>query len=99
VPKVINTNPLRKGLGFPGRGILPIRQQDLLNREQSSEAIQTVTYNPETMVMEIVFNKRGTYAYLNVPPDVFADFNTAGSRGTYFNLYIRNSGYEYERIA
>ena len=95
----INTHPIPKGPGSSGRGIIPIKQQELLNRDKSSSAIATLEYDIESMQMKCVFNNRGTFVYYDFPPDVAADWLTAGSRGTYFNLYIRNSGYEYERVA
>jgi len=64
-----------------------------------SECVNDVEYNPLTKVMVITFQQRGTYQYKDVPLDVYVDFESSGSQGTYFNLYIRDHGYEYERIA
>jgi len=66
--------------------------------QSSSTCVNDVSYNPLTREMTIIFQQRGTYKYSNVPLDVYTDFETAGSRGTYFNLYIRPT-YSYERIA
>ncbi len=48
--------------------------------------------------LTIAFQHRGTYKYYNFPVDEWLLFNNASSRGTYFNLYIRDHGYSYERI-
>lgn len=64
-----------------------------------SECVADVEYDPDGEVMTIIFKQRGTYQYKEVPLDVYVDFETSGSRGKYFNNYIRNHGYEYERIA
>ena len=67
--------------------------------ETQSECVADVSYNPETEEMTIEFVKRGTYVYKDVPLDTYVDFSTSGSQGKYFNNYIRNFGFEYERIA
>lgn len=66
--------------------------------ETQSECVADISYNPETEEMTIEFQQRGTYLYHNVPLDTYVDFQTAGSMGKYFNNYIRNFGFEYERI-
>ena len=64
-----------------------------------SECVADVSYDPLSSEMIIEFKERGTYRYKDVPIDVYTDFATAGSQGTYFNSYIRNNGqYSYERI-
>lgn len=64
----------------------------------NSTCVNDVTYNPLTKEMTIVFQQRGTYKYSDVPLDVYVDFESAGSRGKYFNYYIRPT-YSYERVA
>jgi hypothetical protein len=63
-----------------------------------STAVNDVEYNPETLEMTVIFQHRGTYKYYDIPLDVYVDFADSSSQGTYFNLYIRNYGYNYERI-
>lgn len=63
-----------------------------------STCVANVEYNPLTREMTIEFMERGTYKYKEVPLDDYVDFETSGSQGKYFNLYIRDK-YEYERIA
>lgn len=63
-----------------------------------STCVADLSYNPDTMDLTIEFQKRGTYLYREVPPDVWLDFTSSGSQGTFFNSSIRNR-YSYERIA
>jgi hypothetical protein len=63
-----------------------------------SRCVANVDYDNETQSLTVEFNQRGTYRYSNVPLDVYVDFATAGSQGTYFNLYIRPQ-YAFERIS
>jgi hypothetical protein len=77
--------------------ILPIKPRELQQIEQGSEAIARLDYDVNAERVTCEFVKRGTYEYYNVSPQEFAAWNTAGSRGTYFNLYIRGR-YDYERI-
>jgi KTSC domain len=62
-----------------------------------SQCVADVSYDPLDSSMTIQFQQRGTYKYKDVPVDVYVDFETSGSRGQYFNNYIRNT-YSYERI-
>ena len=78
-------------------GIFPVRIKNLEPQAKESECVESLQYDFEKEILTIVFVKRGTYTYYNFPPAEFENFNLASSRGTYFNLYIRNAGYEYER--
>lgn len=80
------------------RSVLPVKSTELKPREHGSSAIASIDYDFEREQLTIVFNQRGTYTYFNFPPDEFANFNFASSRGTYFNLYIKDAGFEYERV-
>lgn len=86
--------------GYEGN-ISPLTKVRLLNfaykEKSTSTCVNSVTYNPVTREMTIQFQQRGTYKYLDVPFDEYIEFETAGSRGTYFNLYVRDN-YEYERV-
>jgi lysyl-tRNA synthetase class 2 len=62
-----------------------------------SKCVADVEYDPTDRSMIIVFQERGTYKYHDVPIDVYVDFETSGSRGTYFNSYIRDR-FNYERV-
>jgi hypothetical protein len=84
--------------GAAARGLFPIRPSSLEPREHESECVNALAYDPESAQLTVVFNKRGTYTYFDFPPDEYANFNFAASRGKYFNLYIRDAGYEYEKV-
>ena len=63
-----------------------------------SSCVANITYDAIEAVMTVAFKQRGTYNYFNVSPTEFLDFHGSSSKGTYFNLYIRDR-YSYERIA
>jgi KTSC domain len=64
-----------------------------------SECVDDLDYNEESSELTVVFKKRGTYKYSGVDLDTYVDFAQSSSWGQYFNNYIRNTGYSYERIA
>lgn len=66
--------------------------------ETKSTCIADVQYEPTTREMLVQFVERGTYKYHDVPIEDYVDFETAGSQGKYFNLYIRDK-FSYERVA
>lgn len=68
-------------------------------KDWPSECVAAIEYDHEAEDLIIHFQKRGSYVYHSFPKWAFSEFNNAGSRGTYFNLYIRNAGYSYERVA
>lgn len=76
----------------------------LLNRKKEipsgveSVCVDSLDYDFEQSKLTVSFKERGTYEYYNVPLPVYVDFAQAGSQGRYFNLYIRNAGYSYNRI-
>ncbi len=77
---------------------LLVKSTELKPRSHESTAIDSIDYDIESEQLTVVFHQRGTYTYFNFPPDEYANFNFASSRGTYFNLYIRNAGYDFERV-
>ena len=78
----------------------PLREKGAdRNVALESRVVQSVDYDPETEELTIEFVQRGTYKYKSVPLDTYVDLATAESQGRYFNLYIRNAGFQYERIS
>lgn len=55
----------------------------------SSSAISAVGYDPSTMRMQIRFKQGRTYTFCRVPQHVFDGFLGAGSKGRYYDQYIR----------
>lgn len=56
----------------------------------SSRAITAIGYDPTTHRMKIQFQQGQTYDFCNVPQHVFDGLLHAGSKGTYYNDYIRD---------
>jgi hypothetical protein len=63
-----------------------------------STVIAAMHYNMESRVLTIVYRgKRGTYRYFDVPPEEYAAFRAALSKGRYLNEVFKVHGYRYER--
>jgi hypothetical protein len=45
--------------------------------------IKAAGYDPETHVLEVVFNNNRTYRYEGVPPEVYEELMAAESKGRY----------------
>jgi hypothetical protein len=81
-----------------------VGSHELLKREHGSECVASLEYipnseeDPEHGQVICEFVKRGTYAYFDFDVWTFAEWNSAGSRGIYFNLYVKGN-FPYERIA
>jgi KTSC domain len=64
-----------------------------------SSVIAAMSYNEETRTLTIVFRgKRGVYRYFDVPPEEFAAFRDAPSKGVYLNEIFKTRQYRYQRI-
>lgn len=48
-----------------------------------SSMIKAVGYDPETCILEVVFNNNQTYRYEGVPPEVYEGLMAAESKGRY----------------
>jgi hypothetical protein len=55
-----------------------------------STAIRSLFYDPAKRQLSVTFVTGRRYVYAAVPPDVFAAFETAESRGAFFNHTIRD---------
>lgn len=55
----------------------------------SSSAISAVGYDPSTMRMQIQFQQGRTYTFCDVPQHIFDGLLGAGSKGTYYDHYVR----------
>jgi hypothetical protein len=65
-----------------------------------SSVIAAMSYNDEARVLTIVYRgNRGVYRYFEVPPEEFAAFRAAPSKGIYLNEVFKTKHYQYERIA
>ncbi len=63
-----------------------------------SSAVRDIRYDDETGTLRVTFVPTGKrYAYRNVPLEVYDDFRAALSKGTFFNLRIRDQ-YDYDLV-
>ena len=63
-----------------------------------STVIAAMYYDAASHVLTIVYRgKRGVYHYFEVPPEEYAAFRAATSKGTYLNEIFKPKGYLFER--
>src|SRR2546426_10063168 len=55
----------------------------------SSSALATAGYSKRRHILEIEFVNGATYRYLNVPPSVYRDLMSAGSKARYYDSNIK----------
>lgn len=60
-----------------------------MKTQLNSSAIQAVEYNPGTGHMKIWFPSNGPYSFHGVPERIYWGLLNSGSKGTYYNDYIR----------
>jgi hypothetical protein len=66
-------------------------------RAMPSTAIRRLFYDSAKSELRVTFVSGRRYVYADVPAEVFEAFNTAESRGTFFNHEIRDR-YDYREI-
>lgn len=62
-----------------------------------SSAFKGMGYSKISRVLDIEFNDKSVYRYLEVPEAVWNEFTSASSKGGYFNKNIRNN-YSFEQL-
>lgn len=62
-----------------------------------SSVIKHYSYDPEKCFLYITFVSGITYAYKAVPSDIAIMLKAAGSKGRYFNHYIKNR-FKYRKL-
>ncbi len=55
-----------------------------------SQAIKSYAYDESRNELTVIFATGRGYVYSLVPPDVFAAFDAAASKGAFHNQYIRD---------
>ena len=64
-----------------------------------SEMIASMGYDAAWRVLEIEYRQtHEVYAYFDVPPEEYAAFRNADSKGTYLNAIFKSKAYRYRRI-
>lgn len=56
---------------------------------ENSSVIKSYQYDDDSWVLTIHLHSGKTYNYQNVPPELYADFNAAPSKGTFYNQKIK----------
>lgn len=70
----------------------------MYRRPVDSSLIRSVGYDVASSVLEIEFTGEGRiYEYYDVPLSVYLELMAAGSKGQYFNEYIKDM-YSYQEI-
>lgn len=64
----------------------------------ASSNVASVGYDSDANVMEVEFHRSGIYQYFGVPPDVHEGLMTAGSKGRFFDQYVKKAGYPCARV-
>jgi hypothetical protein len=57
----------------------------------SSSALATVGYSKRRHILELEFVNGAVYRYLNVPPSVYRDLMSAGSKARYYDSNIKGN--------
>jgi KTSC domain len=69
-----------------------------MNRQPvTSSNLRSVGYDSTSQVLEIEFHDGGIYQYFDVPSSVHASLLNAGSKGSYFQTFIKDR-YRYRKI-
>lgn len=64
----------------------------------TSSSLAAVGYDTSTGTLEIEFHDGSVYHYFDVPTYVYSGLMSMGSHGYYFQTFIKNGGYRYQRI-
>jgi hypothetical protein len=62
-----------------------------------SSVVEAVAYDEARQHLDVKLRTGRAYRYLDVPPEIYHAFITAGSKGRYYNDHIRDV-YLYERL-
>ena len=65
----------------------------------SSSNIAAIAYDENGAVLGVRFTNGGEYRYRRVPASIYQGFLRAGSKGYYFDQFVRKVGYAYSRVS
>jgi KTSC domain len=66
-------------------------------RGMPSKVVADIEYDQKSQRLKVSFVTGRTFEYIDVPADVAASFQSAFSKGTFFNGYIRDR-YDFREI-
>jgi len=66
-------------------------------RRMPSKVIADIEYDPKSQRLRVTLVTGRTFEYIDVPAEVAASFQSAFSKGTFFNGYIRDR-YDFREI-
>ena len=61
-----------------------------IKKTMPSTVIRHFSYDPSASTLTITFLSGNVYRYQEVPPEVYQSLRIAGSKGRYFNFYIKD---------
>jgi hypothetical protein len=64
----------------------------------SSSNLAAVGYDNESATLRIQFLHGGIYDYQGVPADIYEGLINAGSKGQFFDKFIKKGGFPYSKI-
>lgn len=64
----------------------------------NSSSLAAVGYDHFTGTLEIEFHDGSVYQYFEVPAYVYTGLMSMGSHGYYFQTFIKNGGYRYQKV-
>ncbi len=64
----------------------------------TSSSLAAVGYDSQQQILEIEFHDGSIYQYFEVPAYVYTGLISMASHGYYFQTFIKNGGYRYQRI-
>ncbi|MGZ3871934.1 MAG: KTSC domain-containing protein [Mucilaginibacter sp.] len=62
-----------------------------------SSVVAAMKYNESSSTLRITYTSGRVYDYRGVPPEVYEEMKTAGSKGTFLNYRIKGK-YSYKKI-
>ena len=62
-----------------------------------SSVVSTMSYDPSTSTLRIVFVSGMIYEYKNVPEDIYVAMKTSGAKGIYLNKHVKGK-FQFEKI-
>ncbi len=64
----------------------------------SSSNLASVGYDLDSATLEVAFLNGRVYQYQGVPEEIHLGLMSAGSKGSYFNEYVKRAGYPYIQV-